>query len=60
MVDHTMAEGGGVNTQDFIAHRADLAEKEARIMKQIRQLHEEMDHIGKGDGSGGCLLGESR
>ena len=41
-----------MTTKDFTAHKADIAEKEARILKQNRLLREKIGYSSKVDGSG--------
>ena len=56
MIEHSLDEGGGVATREFTAHMAQVAESEARILKQNRLLREELDskrkNDSKGDGKG--------
>ena len=51
MVEHSMDEGGGIATRDFTAHMAAQAESEARVLKQIRLLREELEAKRKEKGS---------
>ena len=37
MVDHALSEGGGVTTKNFTAHMAEIAEREARILRLLRE-----------------------
>ena len=41
-----------MTTKDFVTHMVEIAEKEARILKQNRLLREEIGHSFKADGSG--------
>ena len=43
MIDHTLSEGGGVTTKDLTSHLAEVAENEARILKQYRLLSKVME-----------------
>ena len=52
MIGHALSEGDGVTTKGFTAHMAEIAEKEARILKPNRPLREEIGHRSKPDGSG--------
>ena len=42
MTQHALDEGGGLATREFTAHMAQLAENEARILKQNRLFREEL------------------
>ena len=58
MIEHSLDEGGGLATREFTAFMAQVAEADARILKQNRLLREEMaskntDSAGDGGGGGG-------
>ena len=42
MTQHALDEGGGLATREFTAHMAQMAETEARILKQNRLFREEL------------------
>ena len=52
MTQHALDEGGGLATREFTAHMAQMAETEARILKQNRLFREELASKKK-DGPGG-------
>eukprot|EP00974_Lingulodinium_polyedra_P092354 8948270-Lingulodinium_polyedra.AAC.1 len=41
LIEHCLDEGGGLATQEFAAHFAQLAEAKVRVLKQARMLREE-------------------
>ena len=42
MIEHSLEEGGGIATKEFTAHMAQMAEADARVLKQNRLYREEL------------------
>ena len=51
MIDHAL-RGGEVTAKDFTAHKAEIPEKEARVLKQNGLLREEIRHSSKQTAAG--------
>ena len=51
LIEHSMDEGGGLATQEFTAHFAQVAEADARVLKQNRLLREERTTAEKSNAS---------